>query len=91
MATSNVSITDQQHADVREAVELGLYSNASEVHREALRLWQLNFERRKAQIAAIRAAATASMEALERGEVLSNAEIDARLEAKIAELYPPEE
>lgn len=90
MATSNVSITDEQQADVREALELGMYNSVSEVHREALRMWQLDFERRKAKIHAIRASVEASMAALAAGEVLSNADADARIEAKIAELYPPD-
>ena len=90
MATSNVNITDEQQTDVREALDLGLYTSASEIHREALRMWQLEFERRKAKIHAIRASAEASMKALSDGEVLSNADADARIEAKIAELYPPD-
>lgn len=86
----NVNVTEQQESMVREAVASGHYGSASEVFREALRLFQVEHERRQAKLLAIKATVAASLRDLENGDVLSVDEAQARFDAKIQELYPPE-
>ncbi len=61
----NVSLTPQLEELVRRKVESGLYNNASEVVREALRLME-----ERDRLSRLRAAIAAGDEQLARGEVV---------------------
>ncbi len=75
----NVSIGDRWEAFVADIVKIGRYGSASEVVREGLRL----VEEREQKLKALQALLDASI--AEAGEV-SDADIDAALEAKAAQL-----
>lgn len=60
----NVSLTPRLEAIVRQKVESGLYNNASEVVREAIRL----MEERDQQMESLRAAIAEGRESLRHGE-----------------------
>lgn len=75
----NVSIGDRWQGFVDRVVKDGRYASASEVVREGLRL----VEEREARLVSLRATIDASIE--EGGEV-TDAELDAALAARAAEL-----
>jgi len=50
----SVSITEALDRTMKDAVERGEYGSSSEVVRDALRRWQANREREKAEIGRIR-------------------------------------
>jgi antitoxin ParD1/3/4 len=52
----SISLTDKLATEVRVAVESGDYASASDVIRDALRLWQERREARAAKLADLRAA-----------------------------------
>ncbi len=70
----NVSIGDRWENFVTQAVKSGRYNSASEVIREGLRL----VEEREAKLTALRETILAAME---EGEPISEAELDASLDA----------
>src|SRR5262245_8660395 len=75
----NVSIGERWESFVSDIVKNGRYGSASEVVREGLRL----VEEREAKLAALRETINASIEA---GGEVSDEELDAAVEAKLAEL-----
>lgn len=64
----NVSLTPQLEALVREKVASGLYTSASEVVREALRLLAERDDERSAHLARLRADVQRGLDELDRGE-----------------------
>ena len=77
----HISLTETLEKWVREKVESGLYSNASEVIREALRE-RIRAERTEAEdVAALRAQIDIGLKQAERGELLdwTMADIKSRL------------
>jgi antitoxin ParD1/3/4 len=69
-AAMHVSLTDRLEAWVRAKVESGLYNNASEVIREALRT-QMRTESTQAEhLEALRAQIDIGLQQAERGELL---------------------
>jgi len=75
----NVSIGERWETFVSDIVKNGRYGSASEVVREGLRL----VEEREAKLAALRETINASIEA---GGEVSDEELDAAIEARVAEL-----
>ena len=75
----NVSIGDRWQGFVERVVKDGRYGSASEVVREGLRL----VEEREARLLALRATLDAS---IAQGGEVTEAELDAALEARAAEL-----
>ena len=66
----NVSLTPELDRFVAGKVESGLYTSASEVVREALRLLEEQDRARTAQIGAFNRELGARLQSLERGEVV---------------------
>lgn len=75
----NVSIGDRWEAFVADIVKVGRYGSASEVVREGLRL----VEEREQKLRALRAMLDKS---IAEGGAVSDADIDAAIEAKSAQL-----
>ena len=74
----NISLTKELENRVKARVKSGMYNNASEVIREALRFWELNEEWIKQE--RLRGLLRASIEQMERGEytaINSEDELDA--------------
>ena len=65
----NFSLTPQLEHFVRECANTGEYNNASEVVREALRLFMRTEEERKLKLAGLRQSIKLGDEALEKGEL----------------------
>jgi antitoxin ParD1/3/4 len=79
----NVSLTPQLESLVRQKVESGLYNNASEVVREALRLLE---ERDREKLARLRAAVAVGRDEIARGEIVEwTPDFMDRLKAEAAE------
>jgi antitoxin ParD1/3/4 len=76
MPTRNVVLTKQQEELIEKLVESGRYQNASEVLREGLRLVERRETEEAAKLKALRAAARAGVDALDRGEFKEFATID---------------
>jgi len=68
MPTRNVVLTDHQEKLIDTLVGSGRYQNASEVLREGLRLIEQREAEDAAKLKALRKAATAGFDALDRGE-----------------------
>ena len=66
----NVSLTPELEELISRKVESGLYSSASEVVREALRLLQQRDEQREAMLEELRKKIQVGIEQVERGEVV---------------------
>jgi len=64
----NLSLTPQLESFVRDCAESGEYNNASEVVREALRLFKRTQEEHKAKLTDLRAAIKEGDDAIARGE-----------------------
>ena len=64
----NLSLTPQLEDFVRKSAESGDYNNASEVVREALRLFKRTTEERSTKLAHLRAALAEGEAAINRGE-----------------------
>lgn len=64
----HISLTDRLEAWVREKVESGLYNNASEVIREALRTQMRAEQTREEKLEALRAELQIGIDQAERGE-----------------------
>src|SRR5690242_18617179 len=67
----NISLTPNLEALVQEKVDSGLYNNASEVVREALRLMHERDQRDAAKLERLRQEAALGFEALDRQEFSS--------------------
>jgi len=68
MPTRNVVLTNHHEAVIEALIGKGRYQNASEVLRDGLRLVEEREELRVAKLEALRDAARAGFEALDRGE-----------------------
>jgi antitoxin ParD1/3/4 len=68
MPTRNVVLTKQQEKLIKSLVGSGRYQNASEILREGLRLVEQREAEDRAKLEALREAARAGFEALDRGE-----------------------
>ena len=64
----NVSLTPQLESFVKQKVSTGLYSSASEVIREALRLLEEKEALKTMKLQALRADIQAGMDSLDKGE-----------------------
>ncbi len=84
MPRRNVVLTERHEKVIEALIASGRYQNASEVLREGLRLLEQREEEHEAKLAALRAAAAAGFDAIERGRFADVAEED--LAARIAEL-----
>lgn len=82
MPTMNVSLTEQLAEMVARKVESGLYGNASEVVREALRLMVDREEARNTELTAIRQKIERGLAQAERGEFAGSSVSDVITEAK---------
>lgn len=85
----HVSLTDRLDAWVREKVESGLYNNASEVVREALRTQMRAEQTRQDKYDALKRELQIGIDQADRGEVVEltrdqlKAELAAHLECKV--------
>jgi antitoxin ParD1/3/4 len=87
MATRNISLTPEQDAFVERVVKAGVYQNASEAVRDALRVLQQRQREDTLKLKALRLQIKAGAEALARGDYT---EVDdAGLEKFLDELAPP--
>jgi antitoxin ParD1/3/4 len=68
----NISLTVALEELVKKKVASGLYNNASEVMREALRLMELRDRRDAAKLNRLKTEAAVGFEALDRGEISKN-------------------
>lgn len=82
----NVSLTPELERRIAERVESGLYTTASEVVREALRLLFERDELRARRLDALQADIQAGLDQADRGELLDGAGSRARVEAALAAL-----
>ena len=77
----NVNLTPELGRLVQEKVRSGLYSNQSEVVREALRLFVDQDRLREAHLEELRGAIAEGLEQADRGELLDGPEVLADLRA----------
>ncbi|HEY2136663.1 MAG TPA: type II toxin-antitoxin system ParD family antitoxin [Xanthobacteraceae bacterium] len=87
MATRNISLTPEQDAFVESVVKAGVYQNASEAVRDALRVLQQRRREDALKLKALRLQIKAGIEALERGDYTEVE--DADLDGFIDQLGPP--
>lgn len=80
----NVSLTPELEAMVDEKVKSGLYTSASEVIREALRLLKRFDETRQRELEALNRKIDEGLAQAERGQVVSGRESRRRTRALIA-------
>jgi antitoxin ParD1/3/4 len=80
----NLSLTPELERRIAQRVESGLYTTASEVVREALRLFFERDEVRARQLEALHADLQAGLDQAERGELRDGAGSRARVEAVLA-------
>jgi antitoxin ParD1/3/4 len=78
----NVSLTPELQRFVSAKLESGRYNSASEVVREALRLLEEHEQVRAAQLAAFNQELGSRLDAIDRGEHRSPAEVRSQLENK---------
>ena len=83
MRTMTISLSPQQAGRIEAAVETGDYASNSEVVRDALRMWEEKQERRKAEVARLRAAFEDGL-ASGPGRVVTTAELLAEFKARAA-------
>jgi antitoxin ParD1/3/4 len=76
MPTRNVVLTKRQEEFLERLVESGRYQNASEVLREGLRLVEQHAAEDATKLKALRAAARAGVDALDRGQFKECESID---------------
>lgn len=78
MATRNISLTPEQDAFIESVVEAGVYQNASEAVRDALRVLQQRRREDVLKLKALRLQIKAGAEAMARGDYteLDNAELE---------------
>ncbi len=70
MPTRNISLTPEQDAFIDEVVEAGVYQNASEAVREALRVLQQRRREDELKLEALRAQLRTGIDALEHGDFI---------------------
>jgi antitoxin ParD1/3/4 len=81
MPTRNINLTPEQDAFIEEAVKSGVYQNASEAVRHALRALQQRRREDAVKLEALRLQIDAGIDALERGFTeVDDAELDAYLD-----------
>ena len=68
MATRNISLTPEQDAFIESVVEAGVYQNASEAVRDALRVLQQRRREDVLKLKALRLQIKAGAEAMARGD-----------------------
>jgi len=68
MPTRNVVLTDRHEKLIADLVSSGRYQNASEILRDGLRLVEERDRREAAKLQALREAAQAGIDSIERGE-----------------------
>lgn len=78
----HISLTDELEQAVRDKVASGLYNNASEVVREALRLMVRNDELEQLKLERLREALAIGAEQAERGEFVDQTISEIVAEAK---------
>jgi antitoxin ParD1/3/4 len=76
MPTRNVVVTERQEELIESLVESGRYQNASEVLREGLRLVEQREAEDASKLKALRTAARAGVDALDRGQFKEFESID---------------
>ena len=83
MPTRNINLTPEQDAFIDRIVEAGEYQNASEMMRDALRVFQQRRREDALKLKALRARLKQSIEAIERGEFVEvdEAELPAFIES----------
>lgn len=83
MPTRNINLTAEQDAFIEEVVQAGVYQNASEAMRDALRGLQQRLKIDELKLDLLRVQLRAGIDALERGEFteIEDADLDAALDA----------
>ena len=82
----NVSLTPELERRIAEKIESGLYTSASEVIREGLRLLFETEELREHRAAQLREGVQAGLDQLERGEGIPAAKVRAEVTERIGAL-----
>jgi len=85
----NVSLTPELERRIGEKVESGLYTTASEVVREGLRLLFEAEEARGRRLERLRADIQLGLDELDRGEGIPGEQVFAELDARIARMSKP--
>jgi len=82
MATRNISLTPEQDAFVESVVKAGVYQNASEAVRDALRVLQQRRREDALKLKALRLQIKAGAQAIARGDYveIDNSELEGFLE-----------
>ena len=70
MPTRNIKLTGRLDAFIEQRVASGLYGNASEIVREALRLLEQREKEQDAKLRALRKAAKAGFDSIDQGEAM---------------------
>ncbi len=76
MPTRNVVLTDRHEKLIAELVASGRYQNASEILRDGLRLVEERDRREAVKLQALREAAQAGMDSIERGDFVAFESVD---------------
>ena len=84
----NVSLTPQLEKLVSDKVESGRYNSASEVVREALRLFQERDEVRELQLQGLRNKIAEGLDSLDRGDWVDGEEFFQHLQERELKLQP---
>ena len=87
----NVSLTPELERLVVEKVESGMYTSASEVVREGLRLLQERDELRRARLEELRREIARGVEQADRGELIDGEEVFRELRERNAKATAPRE
>ncbi len=82
----NVSLTPELEKLVQKKVAQGLYNSASEVVREALRLWAEEDTLRELRRIEIRKKIAVGLESLDQAKGIPGDEVFTKLEARLAKL-----
>jgi antitoxin ParD1/3/4 len=85
----NVSLTPELERLIGQKVESGLYTTASEVVREGLRLLFEAEEARGRRLERLRADIQLGLDELDRGEGIPGEQVFAELDARIARMSKP--
>lgn len=86
----NVSLTPELERLVQEKVASGLYSSASEVVREALRLLQERDELRRLRFQELQREIAKGIDAADRGELIPGEEVFRELRKRNSGIAKPE-
>lgn len=85
----NVSLTPELERRISQKLESGLYTTASEVVREGLRLLFEGEQTRETRLARLRADIALGLDQLDRGEGVAGEDVRATLTARIDAAHPP--